>query len=122
MWFFIAVLVLWVSTALIGRQDSYVLPPVVQWCWWTTVLFVCGVAATRSAFLNLSDRMGGLFGFALFLLYYMTQSGTYVAFLPADSANPDLWPTVFVAVNLVGPVVLVSAGCIATTVQRGRGR
>ena len=120
MWFFIAVVLLWVTTALLGRQDDWVLPPTVQWGWWTVALFACGWAASRGVFLNLSDRLAGLFGYTLFLFYYITQSATYLTFLPTDSANPDLWPTMFAAANLVGPFILASAGCVAATVQRGR--
>ena len=120
MWFFIAVIVLYGTTAYLGRQDSAVLPSLVQWGWWAVALYACGLTANLTTFLTLTDRMAGLFGYTLFLVYYMTQSATYTKFVPTDSANPELWPTVFVAVNLIGPVILVSVGCIGVAVQKGR--
>lgn len=120
MWFFIAVVVLWVTTVLLGRQDGWVLPPTAQWGWWTLTLFACGMMACRSAFLNLPDRLAGLVGYTMFLFYYMTQSATYLTFLPVDTANPDMWPTVFAAANLIGPFILATTGCVAVAIQRNR--
>ena len=120
MWFFLAVLLLWGTTAVLGRQDEWVLPPVVVWAWWTTCLYLCGVAATGDTHETLQSRVTGLFGFTLFVVYYTTQAATYLAFLPADETSPNLWPTVFLAVNLLGPILLVSAGCMRATIQRGQ--
>ena len=120
MWFFLAVLLLWGTTSILGRQDEFILPPLVQWGWWTASSYLCGVAAIKESFTSLQDRLMGLFGFTMFVLYQTSQVDTVLDFLPTDASNPDLWPTVFLAVNLLGPVLLVCAGCMKATVQRGR--
>ena len=120
MWFFLAVVLLWGTTAMLGRQDDWVLPPLVQWGWWTTSLYLCGAAVIGGGSTRLENKVGTLFGFTLVVLYYTTMSGTYLTFLPSDMNNPNLWPTVFLSVNLVGPILLVSVGCMSTTIQRGR--
>ena len=120
MWFFFAVLTLWGTTAILGRQDDWNLPPLVLWSWWTASLYLCGTAAITETYTTLQARLMGLFGFTLFAVYYSTQHSAYLALLPSDTASPELWPTVFVAVNLLGPILLVSAGCLRATVQRGR--
>ena len=120
MWFFLAVLVLWGTTVLVGRQNEAVLPPLLQWGWWTLSLYLCGAAAFSSAYATLQDRVMGLFGYTLFVVYYTTMARAYMEFLPSDTDSPNLWPTVFLAVNLLGPLVLVSAGCMRAGIQRGR--
>ena len=121
MWFFVAVLILWSSTAIAGHWDSWVLPPLVDWTWWTFHLYVVGIAATTTRFLSLSDRIMGLFGFVMVVFYYRLMSEEYLKFVPTDADNPDLWPTIFLAVNLLGPLLLVTVGLLGTAVQ-GRGR
>ena len=120
MWFFLAVILLWGTTAVLGRQDQWSLPPLVQWGWWTISLYLCGTAAISDAYTTLQARVMGLFGFTLFVVYYTTMSSTYLDLVPSDTASPNLWPTVFVSINLIGPLLLVSAGCMRATVQRGR--
>ena len=118
MWFFAAVLVVWGTTATIGRWDVAVLPPVVAWGWWTVTLYACGTAATAERFRTLDAKLLGMFGYALVVIYYTTQSAAYLALLPSDAGRPDLWPTVFVVVNFLGPLVLVTVGCLGAGVQR----
>ena len=120
MWFFLAVLFLWGTTAVLGRQDEWVLPPLVEWGWWTVCLYTCGTAAVSERFTQLHTRVMGLFGFSLLAVYYTTMAGQYMEFLPTDADNPDLWPTVFLTVNLLGPLTVVSLGCMRATVQYGR--
>ena len=55
------------------------------------------------------------------VIYYRTMSDTYLLFVPTDSDHPELWPTIFLAVNLLGPLLLVTAGLLSTAVQ-SRGR
>ena len=118
MWFFLAVLVLWGTSAVLGRLEPYVLPPLVQWGWWTVCLYLCGTAACTEAYGTLPSRMLGLFGFTLVVVYYTTMADTYMKFLPVDASNQNLWPTVFLAMNLLGPLLLVSVGCMGAAIQR----
>ena len=119
MWFFLAVLLLWGTTAVLGdHQDRF--SDLVQWCWWTVCLYLCGCAAVAERFESLAARVMGVFGFTLLTLYYTNMSGDYMDFVPHDPANVDFWPTVFLTVNLLGPLLLVCAGCMRATVQFGR--
>ena len=118
MWFFVAVLVLWGTTFQLAAWEHWVLPPVTQWAWWTFMLYVCGIAASTGRYLSLAERLMALFGYCLVVVYYRTMTETYLQFLPTDSNNPDLWPTVFMAVNLLGPLLLVTVGLLAQGVQR----
>ena len=120
MLFFLAVLILWGLTAMLGRQDPLVLPPLVRWGWWTFSLYVCGTAAISEGYVTLQNKVMGLFGFTLFVVYYTSMSGMYLDLLPSNTDSPNLWPTVFVSINLIGPLLLVSAGCMRATTQRGR--
>ena len=117
MWFFVAVLVLWGTTLQLASWDDWVLSPVTQWSWWTFNLYVCGVAATTTRFLTLADRLMGVFGFALVVVYYRTMHETYLKFVPADTANPDMWPMIFLVMNLIGPLLLIVVGLVHTAVQ-----
>ena len=64
----------------------------------------------------------GLFGFCLVVIYYRILPDTYMQFLPTDADHPDLWPSVFMVVNLLGPLVLITVGLLKATVQtRGEG-
>ena len=120
MWFFLAVLLLWGTTTTLGRQGAWVLPPHVLWGWWTASLYLCATAAIYETYTTFLAKVMGLFGFTLVVVYYTTMAGTYMAFLPSDADSPNLWPTVFLSVNLVGPLMLVSVGCMRATIQRGR--
>ena len=120
MWFFIATLILWGSTFQLADWERWVLSPVTQWAWWTFTLYVVGVAATTGRFLSLAERLMGLFGYCLVVIYYRSMADTYLKFLPTDADNPNLWPTIFLAVNLLGPLLLVTAGLLSTAVQTRR--
>ena len=118
MWFFVAVLILWGMTATMARWDPWVLAPIAQWTWWTFHLCVCGVAATTERFLGLAEKIMGLFGFCLVVIYYRTMADTYMQFVPSNEDHPDLWAAIFMVVNLLGPLVLITVGVLSTTVQR----
>lgn len=121
MWFFVAVLILWATTAYSTELEEWQIQPLVQWAWWTFTLYVVGIAAATGRFLSLSERLMGLFGFCLVVIYYRTMAETYLKFVPTDADNPDLWPTIFLAVNLLGPLLLVTVGLLSTAIQ-SRGR
>ena len=118
MWFFIAVLILWGSTAMLGRWDSWVLAPIVEWAWWTLHLYVCAAAAFYDNFHSLLSRVLGLFGYTMVSLYYLTMQEIYLTFIPTDTANPDLWPTIFLSVNLLAPLAMITVGCLSPAVQK----
>ena len=117
MYFLVAVLFLWAATAGLSAEDVFPLPVLVQWVIWTLALYGCGVLALEEKFAELHSRLGGVLGFTMILLYYTTQSAVYMTFLPTDFSNPTLWPTVFLSVNLLGPIMLAIAGCVRATVQ-----
>ena len=118
MWFFVAVLILWSTTFELARWDDFVLPTVTEWAWWTVILYVCGIAAISGRFISLAEKVTGLFGFCLVAIYYRTMSDTYMTFLPTDAEHPDLWPSVFLVINLAGPLILMTVGLLNTAVQR----
>ena len=121
MWFFFAVLTLWVATHFLSFiSDTWVLPSMLEWGMWTYGLYLCGYAALTESFKMLHDRVGGIFGYSLLVMYYITQSATYMEFLPENAARPDFWPSIFLSINLAGPIVLTSLGCMQTTVQKAR--
>ena len=120
MWFFAAVLVLWGSTFELARWDAWVLSPVTQWAWWTFNLYVCGIAAATGSFTSLAERLMALLGYSMVVIYYLTLSDTYLEFLPTDAGQPDLWPSVFLTVNLLGPLLVTTVGLAAQGVQRDR--
>ena len=118
MWYFLSVLVLWATTFELARWEPWVLSPVTLWTWWTFSLYVVAAAATTGRFQSLTERLTGLFGFAMVVVYYRTMSDTYMKFIPTDETHPDMWPTIFLAVNLLGPLLLIVVGLVQTTVQR----
>ena len=120
MWFFAAVLILWGSTYELGRLDAWVLTPVTLWAWWTFNLYVCSAAASYCRFSSLAEKLMGLFGFCLVVVYYQAMSVSYMEFLPTDPGSPDLWPTIFLTVNLLGPLILITAGLASQAVQTSR--
>ena len=118
MWFFGSVLILWATTVTMERWDPWVLPLHARWVWWTFCLYACGLAALHEQFQTLPTKIMGIFGYCLVVFYYTTMSTTYIYFLPHDADHPDLWATVYLTVNLLGPLVLITVGCLGPAVQR----
>ena len=118
MWFFLSVLILWSTTIEVARWDEHVLPTMTEWTWWTFNLYVCGIAATSARFLSLAEKVTGLFGFSMLAIYYRTMSATYMTFLPTNAEHPDLWPSIFLVVNLLGPLLLATVGVLQPAIQR----
>ena len=125
MLFFGSVLLLWMLTVLLtGLPDSAV-PPVGAWAIWTLCLYLCGGAALAEPFRTLTARLCGVLGYSMVVIYYIHMPGTYLPMmggLPTAAPHPNLWPTVFLAVNLLGPLALITVGCLSPAVQRGDGR
>ena len=118
MWFFVAVLVLWGATATMASWPYYTLPDIVDWGWWTFHLYACSIAAMTEDFTTLASRVMGLLGYTLIVVYYVTMSATYLQFIPSNDEYASLWPSVFLSVNLAGPILLITVGCAASAVQR----
>ena len=118
MWYFVAVLVLWGTTVELAGWQDWVLSPITLWTWWTFNLYVCGIAATTARYVTLGEKLLGLFAFVLVVAYYRTMSDTYMGFIPEDASNPDMWPTIFLSVNLVGPLLLATVGPITSAIRR----
>ena len=115
---FVAVLLLWsITQGLDQRGDA--LPSLVLWAVWSAALLGCAAAAWADVYLSLSARVAGLMSFVLFGLYYITQQGVYLAFVPIDPAYPDMWATLYTVINLVSPIGLVTVGILRMAVQRG---
>ena len=118
MWFFIGTLVLWATTAQMAHWDNWAFPTITKWTWWTLNLHVCGLAALEARFASLREKVAGLLGLCLVVIYYRTMAGTYKGFVPTNESFPDLWPAIFVAVNLVAPWILISVGVLSSSIQR----
>ena len=119
MWFLASVLLLWGTTVMLARWDDHILPAIIQWAWWTASLYVCAVAALAEPFRDLHAKVMGMFGYSLVVIYYTTVTAVYTSLVPVDAGRPDLWPTVFLTVNLMGPLALITLGCLSPAVQRG---
>ena len=117
-----AVLLLWVSTALLpGLQQGGAFLPLLVWAIWTLILFLCGWAAWTDDYLaTLINRVAGLVSYTMLVIYYITMQATYLAFIPTDLTpdNPDLWPTLYLVINLAIPSLLVTTGIARTAVQK----
>ena len=113
---FFAVLLLWGATAAIERWGGGS-PPIIVWVWWTSALHLCGAAAWADLYLSLAQRVSGLLSYTMLAVYYTTQQATYLGFLPADPANPDLWPTIYLVVNLIAPIAMATVGIARMAIQ-----
>ena len=121
--FFLAVLFLWVVTVAYGGEVSVLagLPPISLWGLWTAALYLVCWIALETKFTSFQDKMSGLLGYTFVVIFYITMSETYLTIIPSDSDpdHPNLWATVFLAVNMLGPIVMISAGCMRATIQGG---
>ena len=118
---FVATLLLWgITQGLDQRGDA--LPSLVLWAVWSAALLGCAAAAWADVYLSLSARVAGLMSFSLVSLYYITQQNVYLTFIPADPAYPDMWPTLYLVINLLAPIGLVTMGISRMAIQRGPGQ
>ena len=114
---FVAVLLLWsITQGLDQRGDA--LPSLVLWAIWSAALLGCAAAAWADVYLSLSARVTGLISYVMIILYYITQQSVYLAFMPADPAYPDMWATLYLVINLVAPIGLVTIGIARVAIQR----
>ena len=114
---FATVLVLWVSTEALEAGGAY--PPLLIWALWTLALFLCGAAAWSDVYLTLANRVAGLVAYTMLVIYYITMQTDYLKFIPSDTAYPDLWATLYMVINLVAPIGMVTVGILRTAVQSG---
>ena len=120
MWFFLAILLLWGATATYSNWDPWVVQDIVKWGLWTAHLYAVATAALYEPKSDLLSSVACMLGYSLFAIYFVSMSATYLTFLPHDPGNPNLWPTVFLSINLVGPILLTTVGCMSAGVQRGK--
>ena len=116
---FVAVLLLWVSTQALERGGF--IPPLALWAWWTSSLFLCGAAAWADTYLSLPNRVAGLVSYTMFAAYYITMQAHYLALVPTNAEYPDLWPTLYMVLNLLAPIGLVTIGVARMAVQKAAG-
>ena len=116
---FMAVLLLWVSTGLLpSLQQGGAFPSLLVWAVWTFVLFLCGWAAWTDDYLSLVNRVAGLVSYTMLVIYYITMQSQYLAFIPTNMDYPDLWPTLYLVINLTAPIGLVTVGIVRTALQK----
>lgn len=120
MWFFIAVLILWGSTTVILGQDEAILPPIIQWGWWTITLYLPALAAIEESWESVLSRILAVVAAFMLVAYFTLEIDNYITLLPTDADSPDLWPTIFVFANLLGPWFGVLYGCSKPLILRGR--
>ena len=53
-------------------------------------------------------------------IYFITMQGQYLGFIPSNPEYPDLWPTLYIAVNLAAPIGLVTVGIVRMAIQIDR--
>ena len=58
--------------------------------------------------------------FTLFAAYCIVMQPTYLGYLPTNGEYPDLWPTIYMTMNLMVSIGLVIAGICRVAVQQGR--
>jgi len=114
---FAAVLLLWLITEAVEAGGAY--PPLLIWALWTSALFLCGAASWADVYLTLTNRVAGLAAYTMLTVYYITMQAEYLQFIPSDADYPDLWPTLYMVINLVSPIGLVTVGILRMAVQRG---
>ena len=116
---FVATVILWATTAVLEGRE---LPsPLLTWGWWTAAQYLCAASAWEDAWLTARDRVAGIAAFTLFSAYCIVMQETYVGFVPASELYPDLWPTVYMTMNLALPIGLVISGICRVAVQNTKG-
>ena len=89
------------------------------WAWWTSSLYLCGAAAWADTYLSLSNRVAGLVAYTMFAAYYIAMQSHYLVLVPANPDFPDMWATLYMVVNLLAPIGLVTVGIARMAVQHG---
>ena len=119
MWLLIAVLAMLGSAEVIGGLDDHILPPMARWSWWTATLLACGVASIYDGYGRFHQKALGLVSVTLFYTSYPLFWAHYLRMLPA--APEDFpWAPVFVAANVLLPIILVTLGPLLPAVRMGR--
>ena len=65
--------------------------------------------------------MAGLVSYTMFAAYYITMQAHYLALAPTNAEYPDLWPTLYMVLNLLAPIGLVTIGVARMAVQKAAG-
>ena len=116
MMFFAAVLALWAADAFLGRAGGIDLPPLFVYGIWTIAMYLPGVAAVEESWEAFHSRLGGIFGYTLFALYYIREFEGFAGFLPYG--EDPTWRVIFLMVNVLAPLAVVTTGCLSPAVQR----
>ena len=116
MWLLVAVLVLLGSSEVIAGLDDHVLPPVARWGWWTLTLLGCGLASIHAPFGRFHQKAMGLVSVTMFYTSYPLLWDTYVGMIPAEPADFP-WTTVFLTVNVILPLILVTIGPLLPVIR-----
>ena len=111
MWLLAAVLVLLGSTEIIAGLGDNALPPVARWAWFTTSQLSCGLAAIYSPYARFHWRAIGLASITLFYISYPLMWDKYIIIMPTEPATFP-WPDIFVAMNVILPLILITIGPI----------
>ena len=120
MWLLTAVLVLLGSTEVIAGLGDNALPPMARWSWFTASQLSCGLAAIYSPYVRFHWRALGLASITLFYISYPMMWDKYVSIMPTEPVGFP-WPDIFVAVNVILPLLLVTMGPVLPSLGFRRG-
>ena len=95
------------TVALTQLLDS--LPVMLIWGFWTATLLACGLASLQSRYDRFHDKILGLCGVMMFYLSYPLLWSYYLAFIPTTPEDFG-WGGIVLTLNVLVPLVLVSAG------------
>ena len=117
MWFLASVLILMGGSELVSELPDHVLPPLARWGWWTLMLLACGLASVYSPRGRFWQRAMALMAIILFYLSYPLLWDTYTRLMPVEPADFP-WQPVFLALNVLLPIIMVSMGPLLKTMRR----
>ena len=104
-----ATLLLYATTEVIGGWTAFALPPLAAWGWWTMSLLACGAASIYERYARFHQKFLGLVSVTLFYASYPLLWDSYIGMMPqAPEGFP--WPVICVALNIILPIILVTAG------------
>ena len=117
---FLSTVILWGITAVLPGRE---LPsPLITWAWWTSSQYLCAGASWEETYESARDRVMGVAAYTLVATYYIVMQPIYMEFIPLDADRPNLWPTIYMVVNLVLPIGLVIGGLCRGAGPEGEGR
>ena len=109
-----AVLVLIITTVAVAEL-AIGAPVIVLWGVWTFALLQCGLASLSTPTGSFAQKVLGLCGVIMFYLTYPLLWGHYLTLMP--SSADFAWGPVIMTLNVIIPLVLVSAGPFMSSVR-----